>query len=103
MIKLNGAAHKPRQILQNGAKVMTVKNIIGAYDFGRPFYVNVDDYKTWKTEHKLYYACDGTFRDEYDEIVFNNVDALDKYFVYNIGADDKGLHVCIALDFLYRK
>lgn len=82
---------------------MTVKQIAEAYDFGRPLNVEIHNYKTWETEHKLYYACDGTLRNEYDENVFDSVDALNKYFVYNIGADGKGLHICVVLDFLYRK
>lgn len=80
--------------------MLKVKDIVDAYDFGRPLYVRLSRGGNWRGHYRAEKAAmmwnDGTFRNEYDEIVFNSVDEMRGYAVYSIGTESRGLVIDIT-------
>lgn len=75
---------------------MELKDFISRYDFGKPMRVQVYKYKPFRVAIEGY-VVDGKLIDIYDDVVCDNVNALDDdYSIFDFGIDDRGLFVSVS-------
>lgn len=75
---------------------MELKDFISRYDFGKPMRVQVYKYKPFRVAIEGY-VVDGKLIDVYDDVVCDNVNALDDdYSIFDFGIDDRELLVRVS-------
>lgn len=75
---------------------MELNDFIMRYDFGKPMRLQVYGYKPFSVRLDGY-VVDGKLIDTYDDVICDNVSALDRdYSIFDFGIDDNELIVRVS-------